>query len=76
MIDAVKKAEDSDSLIVRLHDYSGMREKVVLTSDLNVVSWQECDLMERPIGEPQAADRVEFNLLPYELRTFKLDIRA
>ncbi len=76
MIDAVKKAEDSDSLIVRLHDYSGMREKVVLTSDLNVVSWQECDLMERPIGEPQAAERVEFNLLPYELRTFKLDIRA
>ncbi|WP_372630833.1 alpha-mannosidase [Cohnella sp.] len=76
MIDAVKKAEDSDSLIVRLHDYSGMRDRVTLTSDLNVVSWQECDLLERPIDEPQAGHLVEFNLLPYEIRTFKLDFRA
>jgi len=76
MIDAVKKAEDSDKLLVRLHDYSGRRERISLSSDLNVVSWQECDLMERPIGEPQAGKDCEFQLMPYEIKTFLLEIRA
>ncbi|WP_136606965.1 alpha-mannosidase [Paenibacillus dokdonensis] len=76
MIDAVKKAEDSDRVILRLHDYAGLRKRVALSSDLNIVSWQECDLMERPIGELQAGDQVEFELAPYEIKTFLIDMRA
>ncbi|BBH23771.1 alpha-mannosidase [Paenibacillus baekrokdamisoli] len=76
MIDAVKKAEDNDRLVVRLHDYAGSRDLVTLISDLTIVSWQECDLMERPIGELQVSAAVEFTLLPYEIKTFILEIRA
>lgn len=74
MIDAAKKAEDGDTLVVRLHEFAGSRGQVDLTSDLNIVSWQECDLMERPTGEPKSGDCVTFDLLPYEIKTILLKI--
>ncbi|MBB6672453.1 alpha-mannosidase [Cohnella nanjingensis] len=75
MIDAAKKAEDGERLVVRLHDFAGIRDRVALTSDLAIASWQECDLMERPIGEPRTGD-VAFDLAPYEIKTFLLELRA
>ncbi|WP_256762065.1 alpha-mannosidase [Cohnella sp. WQ 127256] len=74
MIDAVKKAEDSDKLLVRLHDYSGSRGKVRLTSGMSIVSWQECDLMERPVGEAKTNPVIEFTIMPYEIKTFLVEI--
>src|SRR5699024_5976922 len=51
MIDAVKKAEYSDAVVVRVHEYKGKRNKVTLSGDWQIDSWEECDLMERPIEE-------------------------
>ncbi|UUZ92933.1 glycosyl hydrolase-related protein [Paenibacillus sp. P25] len=51
MIDVVKKAEDSDEIVVRMHEYAGIRGKVTLSSDSGISAWQELDLMERPAGE-------------------------
>lgn len=69
MVDAVKKAEDSDRMIVRVHEFAGARGKVELYSDLEFGSWQECDLMEQPIGgEQQGPIRVDMK--PYEIKTF------
>ncbi|MBW5447552.1 alpha-mannosidase [Cohnella sp. CFH 77786] len=70
MIDAVKKAEDEDVVIVRLHDYSGSRSAVTVSSDLAIVSWQECDLMENRIGEPVSAPSITAEFAPYEIKTF------
>ncbi|CAM3589316.1 MULTISPECIES: alpha-mannosidase [Saccharibacillus] len=69
MIDAVKKAEDHDGVVVRLHEFGGVRAPLRLLSDYAVLSLRECDLMERPIGEEVAPDTV-FDLQPYEIRTF------
>lgn len=74
MIDAVKKAEDSDAIVVRLHDYSGMRSHLNMTSDLDIVSWQACDLMERPIGDVVAGDTVSVAIEPYEIQTFLIHL--
>ncbi|MDQ0338671.1 alpha-mannosidase [Caldalkalibacillus uzonensis] len=73
MIDAVKKAEDHNKLILRLHEYTGWRGKVCLTSDLPILSWQEVDLMENPCGEKKQGQALEFTINPYEIKTFMID---
>ncbi|OBZ09490.1 alpha-mannosidase [Bacillus sp. FJAT-26390] len=70
MIDAVKKAEDEDMVIIRLHDYSGSRSEMTIESDLDIVSWQECNLMEKPIGELNLGPAIATAFTPYEIKTF------
>lgn len=71
-IDAIKKAEDSDAIIMRLHEYAGGRGQVRLTTALTACSWQECDLMERPSGAIIEGISLDFEILPYEIKTFLL----
>jgi alpha-mannosidase len=70
MVDAVKKAEDADAIILRIHEFTGKRSEVGLTSDYGVISWQECDLMEREVAEKQCGPELQFLLKPYEIKTF------
>ncbi len=72
MIDAVKKAEDGERIIVRIHDFSGSRQRLTLTSELGVKSYRECNLMEKPEGEDTAGDTITFVLEPYEIKTFEI----
>ncbi|MFD1885700.1 alpha-mannosidase [Paenibacillus wenxiniae] len=72
--DAIKKAEDSDAIILRIHEYGGMRTPLTIDSDLNIVSWQECNLMEEPIGDIHQGD-IELTITPYELRTFLITVQ-
>ncbi|GEO27464.1 alpha-mannosidase [Alicyclobacillus acidoterrestris] len=74
MVDAVKRAEDESKLVVRLHDFSGGRDVIQMTSGLCVKSWQECDLLERPIGEKTTTQRLTFSLNPYEIKTFLVEL--
>lgn len=76
MIDAVKKAEDREAVIVRLHEFAGIRGEVKLASDLPVEAWQELDLMERPAGERQDGSTVAFAIKPYEIKTLLLQING
>lgn len=73
VVDSVKKAEDSDALIVRLYEAHGTRGPVRLSFAQTPVSVAECNLMEE---EDQAllADgpTVEFAVRPWEIRTFKV----
>ncbi|WP_284638433.1 alpha-mannosidase [Paenibacillus silviterrae] len=71
-IDAIKKAEDEDGVIVRLHEYAGIRGEVRIASELPLASWQELDLMERPLGPKNEEAELSFYLKPYEIRTFLL----
>lgn len=70
MIDAVKKAEYSNEIVVRVHEYKGKRNKVTLSGDWQADSWVECDLMERPIDELKGSGSIEFHIKPYEIKTF------
>ncbi|WP_217597611.1 glycosyl hydrolase-related protein, partial [Cohnella sp. GbtcB17] len=74
--DAIKKAVDEDALIVRLHEYAGGRGVATLTPGCEVASWQECDLLGRPIGVRHAGDEpLRFALAPYEIKTFVIRLR-
>jgi alpha-mannosidase len=74
MIDAVKKAEDDDKIILRLHEFSGSRKSVEMNSDLRIQSWQECNLMEQVVGEPITGEKITFEINPYEIKTFLVDV--
>jgi len=75
VIDAVKKAEDDNALIVRFHEYEGGRGTVTLASDLAVRAWQETDLLERPTGERIEAECLSIGLSPYEIKTVRIELR-
>ncbi|WP_379161679.1 alpha-mannosidase [Paenibacillus sp. sgz5001063] len=69
-VDAVKMAENGDGFIVRLHEYTGTRSTVTLSSDYPLHSWQVCDLMERPLGEAYVGQTITSELKPYEINTY------
>ena len=73
IISAVKKAEDSDAVIMRLYEACGQRGDVTVTFGATPTAVTECDMME----ENDAPVRVRgneamFYIRPYEIRTFKV----
>ncbi|WP_341281966.1 alpha-mannosidase [Paenibacillus sp. FSL H8-0537] len=75
MVDAVKKGEDGDHLVLRIHEFAGVRSMVRLDSDFRIVSLQECDLMEKPFGAALSSV-AEFELKPYEIKTFIVHLQV
>lgn len=73
VVEAVKKAEDDDGLIVRLyecHNARGMAELVCARSPK--AAWL-CDLEERPVAELEVVEgAVPFSYKPFEILTVKL----
>lgn len=68
-LDAVKRSEDGTALVVRFHEYTGSSTKVRLTPGFAYRSFTECDLMERPIGEPSEEKEIVMDVTPYEIKT-------
>lgn len=71
-IDAVKKAEDEECLIVRLHECRGGRERVTLSSELPIKKIVPCNLLEHDLGEPVFSHPLTCEFAPFEIKTFKL----
>ena len=73
MIDTVKKAEDSDAIIVRLYEYFDCRTEAELTFDTDVRAAYLCDMLE---NEQQALPvtnrRIKLNVSNFEIVTLKI----
>jgi alpha-mannosidase len=75
IIDTIKKAEDSDALIVRLYESHGKRAALRLTSPLPVKAAARCNLLEDEEGTLTWADGgVDLNIMPFQIVTLKLTI--
>jgi alpha-mannosidase len=73
MVEAVKKAEDSDHLIVRLYETAGTDASAVISFGLECLSIEETDLMESPIGLLSENDsRAELQFTPFEIKTIRV----
>ncbi|CAM3987276.1 glycosyl hydrolase-related protein [Paenibacillus alkaliterrae] len=72
MIDAVKKAENESAMVIRLHEYAGIRGSVELTTGIQIKGWRECDLLERPEVEDVKTDPIVLTFKPYEIKTIML----
>ncbi|MBS6196691.1 MAG: alpha-mannosidase [Clostridiales bacterium] len=71
-IDVVKKAEDEECLIVRLHECRGGSHKIELDSDFPVKRIVPCNLLEHDCGEAVEGAAVIFDIKPFEIKNFKL----
>ena len=73
VIDWVKKAEDSEDVIVRLYESHGARGPVTLSFGDAPKQVSECDLMEENDETVVAqGNTVSFDITPWEIRTFKV----
>jgi alpha-mannosidase len=77
VIDTVKRAEDSPSLIVRLYEAAGTRGSCRLTSSLPVKSVSRCNLLEEDDQPLDWTDNgVTFPVTPFQIVTLKLNLRS
>ena len=75
VIDAVKKAEDSEDWIVRLYESHGARCRLRLTSPLPFQSAVRCNLLEEEeISLPWENGGLSLDVLPFKIITLKLKI--
>jgi alpha-mannosidase len=73
VIDTVKKAEDSDALIVRLYEARGRRASARLTSPLPFANAALCNLLEEDDAPLAWTDGgVAFEAAPFKIVTLKL----
>lgn len=75
IIDAVKKAEDDSSIIVRAYESAGVKTNCEFTFGLNIKRAYLTDLMENVIRELLVSDnKVILDFGRYEVNTLKLEI--
>lgn len=73
IVETVKKAEDDESLILRIYECYNQRGEVTLTFSRNLAEACDCDLMEEN-RTPPACESNTFRTFvkPYEIKTFAL----
>lgn len=73
VIETIKKAEKEDALIVRMYECSGMRAEACLNLGFSVSRAEECDLLERNLGNlPVEKGVIKLKMKPFEILTVKL----
>lgn len=73
-LDAVKKSESGDSIIIRFHEFAGSKQQVRLTTGFEYKCWTEADLRERPIGEVSQEKEICMEVKPYEIKTILIKL--
>jgi alpha-mannosidase len=71
-LDAVKKAEDNEDIILRFHEFAGGTQNVTITPAFSYMGWQECDLRERVDVEEKQTGPIKLTVTPYEVKTIRI----
>ena len=73
VIEVVKKAEDSDAVIVRLYECYNRRTPVTLIFGKELTSVVECNMMEEGADPVEfTGNKATFEMKPYEIKTLKV----
>ena len=73
IISAIKKAEDSDDVIVRFYETYGRKIPLCLTFSSNVIKAEETNLLEEPAADVRVEGReIILDVDPYEIKTLKI----
>lgn len=73
IVDTLKKAEDSEDLVLRVYECFNRRTDCTIDLNVEVSKAIECDLMENDICDAVIEDSVlKFTIKPYEIKTFKI----
>lgn len=76
IVESVKKAEDSDDMIVRVYECHNKRAHVSMKIADPIVACSECNLLEEE-GQSVGfeSDRLEFDIKPFEIKTFRITLK-
>jgi alpha-mannosidase len=75
VVESVKKAEDSNEIIVRLYECHNARGRAELTCALPIKSAALCDLEENELNKLEVMDgAVSFDYRPFEILTIRLEV--
>ena len=72
-VDAVKKSEDGNYIVIRFHEFTGSKQDVALKFGFDWKGWAECDLRERPLAG-FSQDEISMKLHAYEIKTILLEV--
>ena len=73
VVEVVKKAEDSDAVIVRLYECYNRRTPVTLIFGKELTSVVECNMMEEGADPVEfTGNQATFEMKPYEIKTLKV----
>jgi alpha-mannosidase len=76
VLEALKKAEDSDDIVIRLVERHGKSGPVEVRFDRPIEKAVECNLLEREDSPYEVTDgQLCFACKPFEIRTFKLKLK-
>lgn len=76
VVEVVKKAEDSEAIIVRLYECYNRRTTATLCFFKEIAKAAECDLMENELTEMHMnGNQIAFEIKPYEIKTFKIRLK-
>jgi alpha-mannosidase len=76
VLTAVKRAEDSDRLVLRLYEWGGASGTATVRFSVPILGASETDLMERATGRPLAVsgDNVAVPFAPFAITTLAVDV--
>ena len=72
IIDSFKLAENSDSYILRFHEYVGQNTEIKFSFNKNINKIIETDLMENDIEVLTKTNELKINIRPFEIKTLKI----
>lgn len=71
--ETIKKAEDGDGYILRIYENRNARTRMEVCLGFPVVTVEECDLLERPVGQVDFwKDGFRDFIRPYEIKTYRI----
>ncbi len=74
MLDAMKKTEDGDKIVLRFHEYHGGKTKMHLRFNRPIKGWYPCNLMEEGEGDLREVPVIEVTFRPFEIKTFIVEL--
>jgi alpha-mannosidase len=75
VVDAVKRAEDGNDIVVRLHECGGGSQRIFMRTSLPIESIRPCDALELPVGNAFSPDAWACELSPFEMKSFRLALK-
>jgi alpha-mannosidase len=74
-LDAFKKTEDGNRVLLRFHEFAGGMTTLDCTFNAAAACWYEADLMENATGERHPGGHITAQLHPFEIYTVILELR-
>lgn len=76
MIEVIKKAEDTDHLVLRMYEYHNKTTKATIEFYKEIAEITECNLMERDLETLEAdGNKISFTIKPFEIKTLKFKLK-